>query len=62
MNRTREQVVYEGLTSLKIIHLNINGADQIKRGKLRYFLQSQDPDIMALSETHLKDRDGLEEF
>ena len=52
----------EALEELKVVHLNINGTDFDKLGKLRAFLQQESPDIMAISETHLKNNDGLDDF
>ena len=47
---------------MKLVHLNINGTDFVKRGKLRALLQTENPDIVGLSETHLKGDDGLDDF
>ena len=41
---------------LKVIHVNINGV-AAKRYKVQEFLRTENPDILALTKTHLKGQD-----
>ena len=40
---------------MKIIHVNVNGITA-KKYKIIQFLDEEKPDILAISETHLKDK------
>ena len=40
---------------MKIIHVNVNGV-MAKKYKITQFLDMENPDILAISETHLKDK------
>ena len=40
---------------MKIIHVNVNGATA-KKYKIIQFIDLEKPDVMALSETHLKNK------
>ena len=44
---------------MKIIHVNVNGITA-KKYKVIDFLNIEKPDILALSETHLKGKDEFE--
>ena len=44
---------------LKIIHVNVNGV-VAKKYKVIEFLNNEKPDILALTETHLKGKDEFE--
>ena len=44
---------------MKIIHVNVNGI-LAKKYKVIQFLQEEQPDIFAVSETHLKEKSEIE--
>ena len=44
---------------MKIIHLNVNGL-VAKKYKIIEFLNIEKPDVLALSETHLKCKDEFD--
>ena len=40
---------------MKIVHINVNGI-MAKKYKIIQFVQTEKPDILAIIETHLKDK------
>ena len=53
MKLTRTQVTNVNSDKMKIVHINVNGI-LAKRYKMMQFVLEHQPDIVAISETHLK--------
>ena len=52
---TRPAITTNNKTEMKIIHVNVNGIAK-KKYKIIQLLDLEKPDILAVSETHLKDK------
>ena len=55
----RPQINTQTKEIIKCIHVNINGLNA-KKYKVIQFLQEEQPDVLALTETHLKEKEFVQ--